>query len=77
MILKHCTVGLGFPATVVLKIIQKAFALVRKRRFRALVLQNGLRPHGSVRTSISRTTMRSRNVILKVVSSKQVLTHSL
>jgi hypothetical protein len=30
MILKHCTVGSGFPATVVLEIIQKAFALVRK-----------------------------------------------
>jgi hypothetical protein len=37
-------------------------ALVRKRRFRALVLQNGLRLHSSARTSISRT-MRSRNVI--------------
>jgi hypothetical protein len=29
------------------KTIQKAFALVRERRFRALVLQNGLRPHSS------------------------------
>jgi hypothetical protein len=47
MILKHCTVGFGFPATVVLKIIQQAFALVRKRQFRALVLQNGLQPHNS------------------------------
>jgi hypothetical protein len=43
-------------------------ALVRKRRFRALVLQNVLRPHSSAQTSISRTTMRSRNVILKLVS---------
>jgi hypothetical protein len=41
-----------------LKIIQNAFALVRERRFRALVFQNGLRPHSSARTSISHTTMR-------------------
>jgi hypothetical protein len=43
-------------------------ALVRKRRFRALVLQNGLPPQYSAQTSISRTAMRSRNVILKLVS---------
>jgi hypothetical protein len=55
---------------LVLKIIQKTFAQVRERRFGALVLQNGLRPHSSARTSISRTTMRLRNVILKVMSSK-------
>jgi hypothetical protein len=36
---------------------QKAFALVRERRFRALVLQNGLRPHSSARTSILRITI--------------------
>jgi hypothetical protein len=52
-------------------IFQKAFSLVRERRFRALVLQNVLRPHGSARTWISRTTMRSRNIILEVVSSKK------
>jgi hypothetical protein len=34
-------------------------ALVRKIDVRALVLQNGLRPHSSARTLISRTTMRS------------------
>jgi hypothetical protein len=44
-------------------------ALVRERQFRALVLQNG--QHSSARTSISRTTMRSRNIILKVASSKK------
>jgi hypothetical protein len=44
--------------------------LVREIDVRALVLQNGLRPHSGARTSISRTTMRSRNVILKVRSSK-------
>jgi hypothetical protein len=38
--------------------------------FDALVLRNGLRPHSSARTSNSRTTMRLRIVILKVVSSK-------
>jgi hypothetical protein len=36
------------------------------------VLQNGLRQNSS-RTSISRTTMRPRNIILKVVSSKTIL----
>jgi hypothetical protein len=55
----------------------KAFALVRERQFRALVLQNGLRPRSSARTSISRTTMQSRNIILKVVSSKKWLMKSL
>jgi hypothetical protein len=43
-------------------------ALVRERRFRALVRQNDLRPH---------TTMPSRNVILKVVSSKNIIRYSL
>jgi hypothetical protein len=45
-------------------------ALVRECRFPALVLQNRPRSHSSARTSISRTAMRSGNVILKVVSSK-------
>jgi hypothetical protein len=49
---------------------QKALALVLERRFCALVLRNGLGRHSSARTSISRTTVRSRNVILKVVSLK-------
>jgi hypothetical protein len=40
--------------------------------FEALVLQNGLRPHSSAQTLISRTTMRPWNVILKVASSKKV-----
>jgi hypothetical protein len=61
------------PVTFASKIIQKAFALARKRRFRALVLQNGLRPHSSAQTSISRTAMRSGNVILKVLSSKNFI----
>jgi hypothetical protein len=52
-------------------------ALVREIYVRALVLQNGLRAHSSARTSISRTTMQSRNVILKVVSSKIVLSVNL
>jgi hypothetical protein len=55
------------------KRIQKAFAQVREGRFRALVLQNGLLPRRGARISISRTTMRSRNVILKVVSSKNTI----
>jgi hypothetical protein len=44
-----------------------------------LVLQNGLQSRSSARTSISRTTMRSRNVILKVVvvSSKNQFTESI
>jgi hypothetical protein len=51
-------------------------ALVRERRFCALVLQNHQKSiRTSVRTSISRTAMRSRNVILKVVSSKKNLKH--
>jgi hypothetical protein len=51
-------------------------ALVRDRRFCALVLQNHQKSiRTSVRTSISRTAMRSRNVILKVVSSKKNLKH--
>jgi hypothetical protein len=50
----------------------EAYALVRERRFRSLVLQNGLRPHSSAPTWFSRTTMRSLNVILKVASSKNV-----
>jgi hypothetical protein len=45
-------------------------ALVHEIDVRTLVLQNDLRLHSSARTSISRTTIRSRNVILKVVSSK-------
>jgi hypothetical protein len=40
-------------------------SLVSKIDVLPLVLQNGLRPHSS---AISRTTMRSRNVILKVVT---------
>jgi hypothetical protein len=48
-----------------------------EHRFDALVLQNGLRPHSSARTSISLTTMRSRNLILKVVSSKTLYTYQL
>jgi hypothetical protein len=47
-------------------------ALARERRFRAQVLQNRPQPHSGARISISRTTMRSRNVILKVVSSKRI-----
>jgi hypothetical protein len=47
-------------------------ALARERRFRAQVLQNRPQPHSGARISISRTTMRSRNDILKVVSSKRI-----
>jgi hypothetical protein len=50
-------------------------ALMRERRFRALVLQH--RPKSirtSARTSISRPSMRSRNIILQVVSSKKRIT---
>jgi hypothetical protein len=50
-------------------------ALVRKIDVRALVLQNYPKSiRTSAQTSISRTTMRSRNVILKVVSSKNCFT---
>jgi hypothetical protein len=46
--------------------------LARERRFRAQVLQNRPQPHTGARISISRTTMRSRNVILKVVNPKRI-----
>jgi hypothetical protein len=46
-------------------------ALVREINGRALVVQNHPKSiRTSARTSISRTTMRLRNVILNVVSSK-------
>jgi hypothetical protein len=50
--------------------------LVREIDVHALVFQN--HPNGirtSARTSISRTTMRSRDIILKVVSSKNLENH--
>jgi hypothetical protein len=50
-------------------------ALVRERRFRALVLQHHPKSiRTSARTSISHTSMRSRNIIFKVVSSKKRIT---
>jgi hypothetical protein len=60
---------------IIFRMLKKANAffewLVRKRRFPALVLQNHPKSiRTSARTSISRTTVRSQNVILKVVSSK-------
>jgi hypothetical protein len=48
------------------------FAPMREIDVPALVLQNALRLHSSARKSILRTSMRSRNVILKVVRSKKL-----